>query len=112
MPDDGGIEPAARSGDKEPSFSQLLQRVIGKDSLDITEKQVDEVLAQQRQIHEFVHQDKQRESWDKRFYFFVTLVASLIVIILVLFFAKQFLTQGLSLIVGGIGGYGLGRSQR
>ena len=112
MPDDGGIETSSRVGDKEPSFSLLLQQVIGKDSLPITEKQVDEVLSQRRQIHELMHKDKQRESLDKRFYFFATLLASLIVIILVLFFAKQFLTQVLSLIIGGIGGYGLGRSQR
>ena len=112
MPDEGEIKETTRISDKEPSFSLLLQQVIGKDSFQITEKQVDEVLSQRRQFHELVHKDKERESLDKRFYFFVTLLSSLVVIILVLFFAKQFLAQVLSLIVGGIGGYGLGRSQR
>ncbi|MDQ5953199.1 MAG: hypothetical protein QG551_427 [Patescibacteria group bacterium] len=98
--------------ERSDNMSMLLQKVIGTDSFNPTEQQVDEVLSQRRQVLSYVHEDRKQESTDKKFYFTLTLVATTVIILLVLFFAKEYLTQVLSLIIGGLGGYGIGKTQK
>lgn len=98
--------------EKESTLSILMQKVLGEGSITPTEKQVDEILSQRRQVHDMVHKDGIRESGDKRYYFTMIMIASFAVITLVLFFAREFLTQVLSLIIGGLGGYGIGKNNQ
>ncbi len=98
--------------EKETSFSIMMQKVLGENSFTPTEKQVDELLAQRNKVYGFIHEDKKIDSYDKKFYFIGALIASLVIIILVLFFAKEFLTQILSLLIGAFGGYGIGKAQK
>lgn len=98
--------------EKESTLSILMQKVSGEGPITPTEKQVDEILSQRRQVHDMIHKDGIRESNDKKYYFTVIIIASCVVIVLVLFFAREFLTQVLSLIIGGLGGYGIGKNQQ
>lgn len=115
MPDETNIveqEPRATLvSEKETSFSVMLQKVLGENSFSPTEKQVDEILSQRRKVYDYIHDDKKTDSYDKKFYFIGALIGSLVVTILVLFFAKEFLTQIISLIIGAFGGYGIGKAQ-
>ncbi|MDP3764402.1 MAG: hypothetical protein Q8Q95_02155 [bacterium] len=97
--------------EKESSMQILLQKVLGDGSFSPNEKQVDEILSQRREISGYIHKDRKRDSSDNKFYFFCALLACIAIIVLVLFFAKEFLTQVLSLIIGAFGGYGFGKSQ-
>ncbi len=113
MPEEDIVKPPfLPATEKEARINSLFQLAIGKPSYQPTEKQVDEILSQRGKVIDLVHKDKIRESSDKKYYFTVTFVCSLTVVVLVLFFAKQYLTQVLSLIIGASGGYGFGRSQR
>ena len=72
-----------RQGGEEESheLSVLLQKVIGVDSgAELTPEQRDEILSQRRQITEFIHEDKQQDSYDKKFY---------LVVIICLFYSFQ-----------------------
>ncbi len=104
-------EPVLTS-DTEKTMTVLMQKVMGEGSFVPTEKQADEILTQRSKIIDYVHNDKIRDSKDKRFYFGCFLAGSLIVVLCVLFFAKEYLTQVISLIVGALGGYGFGKSQQ
>ena len=97
--------------EKETSFSVMLQKVLGENQFTPTEKQVDEILSQRSKVYDYIHEDKKIDSADKKFYFKWALVGSLVVVILVLFFANEFLTQIISLIIGAFGGYGIGKAQ-
>lgn len=114
MPEDKQKEiiphPVIREDSHELSF--LLQRVLGADNTpNFTEKQVDELLAQKREIAGFIHNDKKRESDDERFYLMVTLLFVVLFSGLVLWrepdLFKEVLTFLAGLFGGGLGGYGL-----
>lgn len=98
--------------ESEKSLSIVLQRVLGDTSFAPNEKQVDEILSQRSKVYDYIHDDRKRESSDKKFYFVGALGASLVIVVLVLFFAQEFLTQVISLIIGAFGGYGIGRAQK
>lgn len=101
------------ASESEKSMTVLMQKVMGGEgSFEPNEEQVDEILAQKSKIIDYVHQDKLRDSKDRRFYFLGILIALVTVVLLVLFFAKEYLTQIVSLIVGAFGGYGVGKSQQ
>ena len=89
-----------------------MQKILGENSFVPTEKQVDEILLQRGKVYDYIHEDKTIDSYDTKFYFVGALIGSLVVTILVLFFAKEFLTQILSLIIGAFGGYGIGKAQK
>lgn len=98
--------------EKESTLSVLMRGMVGENAFVPTERQVDEMLAQRREVHNFIHEDKKMESKDNRFYFGWTILVCLLIVMFVLFFAKEFLTQVLSLIVGAFGGYGFGRTHK
>ena len=98
--------------ESQNTLSVMLQKVVGEGSFTPNEKQVDEILSQRGRVYDYIHADKKQNSFDNRFYFAGALLASLIIVVLVLFFAKEFLTQVISLIIGAFGGYGIGRAQK
>lgn len=101
---------------QEQTLSVLLQKVIGQDSSpDLTKEQVDEVLSQQRQVKEYIHEDRKRESYDSKFYLITILAFILIFSGIVLWKYPDAFSEVLSLLVGlfggAFGGYGLGTKQ-
>lgn len=99
--------------EKELTF--LLQKAIGGDTPNLSETQVDEVLAQRKEIAGFVHEDRKRESFDTKFILIGILIFVLLFSCLVLWKKPDVFSEVLSLIVGlfggGAGGYGLGKSK-
>jgi len=99
----------------ERELSILLQKAIGGDTPNLSEKQVDEVLSQRRKIAEFVHEDRQRDSYDMKFYLIGILLFVLLFSGLVLWKKPDVFSEVLSLIVGlfggGVGGYGIGKTK-
>lgn len=92
---------------------QMLMASLGNQpNLPITEVHVSEMLAQRRQINEFISDDKKRGSWDQKYYLTIGLVFILIISGLVIFTHPEYFTQVLSLIIGGFGGFGLGRASK
>jgi polyferredoxin len=85
---------------------------IGNQQLPVTSGHVDEILSQRRQINEFINKDKERDSWDRKYYLTVGLIFILIISCLVIFTYPEYFTQVLSLIIGGFGGFGLGTYMR
>ena len=68
MPDEIVTTPIENPIRTEQEVSLLLQKIIGQDNTPpLNETQVSEVLAQRRQIADFVHQDRKRESYDSKF---------------------------------------------
>ncbi len=105
-------EPVLAS-ESEKTMTVLMQKVMGGDgSFEPTEEQVDEILAQKSKIIDYIHADKKQDSKDGRFYFLALLIGVGVIILCVLFFAKEYLTQIVSAIVGALGGYGVGKGQQ
>ncbi len=94
-------------------MSILLQKVLGTESVpEFTREQVDEVLSQKREVTNFIHEDKKRESKNNRFYLGFILVFILLFAGMVLFKDPEYFDIVLGFLAGifggGIGGYGLG----
>ncbi len=92
------------------SLQMLMANLGSQQNLPVTEEHVSEMLSQRRQINEFVSKDKERTSWDEKYYLTVGLLFILIISALVIFTHPEYFTQVLSLIIGGFGGFGLGRA--
>ncbi len=99
------------TSEQQKSMTILMEKVMGDTSFTPTETQVDEILSQKSKVIDYIHEDKKLESSDNRFYFLAVIIFSGIIILSVLFFAKENLTQIVSLIIGGLGGYGIGKNQ-
>jgi len=94
-------------------MSILLQKVLGNENVpEFTKEQVDEILSQKREITNFIHEDKKRESGDNKFYLVVVLIFICIFAGGVLFNEPEYFDVVLSFLAGifggGLGGYGLG----
>lgn len=104
------VHPAREENSHELSI--LLQKVLGADNTpNFTEKQVDELLSQKREITSFIHDDKHQHSWDSKFYLIVILVFILVFSGLVIWKKPDLFNEVLSFLVGAFGGsfggYGL-----
>jgi cytochrome c1 len=99
--------------ESETTVHMLLQKMVGGNNFTPTEKQVDEILAQKSKIIDYVHRDKQRSSYDSKFYLIVVLIFVLIFSGLVIYFKPDLFSQVLSFLTGifggGLGGYGFGK---
>ena len=117
MPDEeknnqGGqmASPVLRNAPVSTESLQMLMANLGSQpDMPINEGHVTEMLLQRRQINEFINDDKNRNSWDQRYFLTVGLVFILLISALVIFTHPEYFTQVLSLIIGGFGGFGLGR---
>ena len=87
-------EPVIAS-EQQKSMTVLMKKVMGDGSFAPTESQIDEILSQKSKIIDYVHEDKKLDSKDSRFYFISILSASVLIVLCVLFFAKEYLTQTL-----------------
>jgi hypothetical protein len=99
----------------QQQLSVLLQKVIGSGEQDsLTEEQKTELLAQRRQISEYIHEDKRRASSDERFRLVSLMLFVFLFSGLVLLFKPDSFEQVLALVIGlfggGAGGYALGRA--
>lgn len=88
----------------------LMTNLTNQQNLPVTEDHVAEMLSQRRQINEYINKDNGRKSWDQKYYLTVGLSFILIISGLVIFTKPEYFTQVLSLIIGGFGGFGLGRA--
>lgn len=90
----------------------LMANLTNQQNLPVTEDHVAEMLSQRRQINEYINKDNGRKSWDQKYYLTIGLVFILLISGLVIFTKPEYFTQVLSLIIGGFGGFGLGRATR
>lgn len=122
MPNNTAVTEAApqpqNSGtSQEHTLSILMQKVLGQDNTpNLTEKQVDELLSQRREITSYIHEDKKRESRDSKFGLVTILVFILLFSGLVLWKYPGSFSEVLSLLIGlfggAFGGYGYGKKQQ
>ncbi len=99
---------------KSPITTEALQILMAnlsnQQNLPVTEDHVAEMLSQRRQINEFINKDNGRKSWDQKYYLTSGLLFILMISGLVIFTKPEYFTQVLALIIGGFGGFGLGRA--
>lgn len=93
-------------------LQMLMASLSGQQDLPVNEEHITEILAQRRQINEFINKDKERVSWDGRYYLTAGLIFILLISALVILTHPEYFTQVLALIIGGFGGFGLGRGTK
>lgn len=115
MPNENELASSSQSQNvknaQEHTLTLLLQKIAGEDGAsDLSESQVNEVLAQRRQVTDYIHKDRERESFDLKFYLVIILVFILIFSGGVLWRKPDAFSEVLSLLIGlfggGFGGYG------
>jgi hypothetical protein len=85
-----------------------MQRAMGHENVPkLTESQVDEVLAQRRQVMDYIHDDNTRDSYDAKFYLVVVLIFITVFSLIVIYWKPELFSQVLSFLAGIFGG-GLG----
>lgn len=104
---------------QQAALQVVMNQVTGlADTPPLTEKQTDELLAQRRLILDYTRADR-KDAHDRhktntitvRILGLVGVVAFLVIFLSVLLVKPDLLPELLSLIIGGGGGYGLGRAQ-
>lgn len=112
MPEQNSVATNSTSqSETSHEFSILMQRVLNADnSPDFTSEQIDELLAQKRQVNEFVHEDKKRESENSKFFLTVVLLFILIFSAMIVWKLPEYFGEVLSFLAGlfggTLGGYG------
>ena len=110
------VVPNQSNTETTQTMNLLLQKMVGDNTPNLTEIQVNELLLQRKHFAGLMHEDKKRESKDSRFYLVVVLLFILLFSGLVIWVKPDLFTQVLSLIAGlfggGLGGYGLGIKTR
>ncbi len=91
------------------SLQMLMANIGNAQNVPITEEHVSEVLSQRRQINEFINKDKERSSYDQKYFLTVGLIFILLISGLVIWTYPEYLSQVLSLIMGGFGGFGVSK---
>lgn len=117
QPTDGGGRERNGEAVTSQQLSVLMQRVIGLDNTsNFTPQQVDEVLAQRREISGYIHKDRVRDSWDSKFYLVAILIFVLIFSGSVLYLKPDLFAEVLSFLAGifggGLGGYGFAKAKK
>lgn len=113
LPANSTNSPTASSNPVSMENLQMLMASLGgQQDLPVNEEHVTEMLAQRRQINEYINKDKERGSWDGKYYLTTGLLFILAISALVMFTRPEYFTQVLSLIIGGFGGFGLGRGTK
>ena len=94
------------------SLQMLMASLGGSQDLPVTEEHISEMLSQRRQVNEFVNEGKKRDSYDQRYCLTIGLLFIVVISALIIFTHPEYFTQVLSLIIGGFGGFGLGRASK
>src|SRR6266851_7992929 len=128
MPKDNQNPPAVPSATEElqatppaqrrADLQVIMQQVAGLGQMpDLTEAQISEVLAQRRLVTDYTRADRKDNheqfkdnTQTLRLFWITGLAALLIVFISVLLFKPDLLSQLVSALLGGGGGYGIGRA--
>lgn len=102
---------------EEEKFMAFIKQVeIGSyDKLDASH--ITEVLAQRKQVNEFIHEENMQEherfkiiQRDSLAQLIVVIAFALIILVMVAIVDKNYLPEALSLVVGFIGGFGVGKT--
>lgn len=99
---------------KEKSIQMIMQKITETDGIDFTERHIDEILSQRKEINGFIH--KERMQKHERFKYTSTLNLAYVVIVLifsgiVLYYNEKYFTEVLFALIGFSGGYGIGKSK-
>ncbi len=103
------------------TLKQVMMMTSGLDenNLPFNEEHIAEVLSQRRQITGFIHEDRKREferfkheSWDKKFFFAMSVIVWFAVFIISLIFFKEQVITILASTATFLGGYGLGSKSK
>lgn len=105
----GGTDGVGLQTGTAERLQMMMATMDGNSNLPVNETHVTEMLAQRRQINDYINADKARDSWDQKYYLTAGLVFILLISLLVIFTKPEYFTQVLSLVIGGFGGFGLGR---
>jgi hypothetical protein len=112
MPDE--IIPQNTSEVRNPSekLQVVMQSLTEGSGTKLSENQVNEVLSQRREVNGYIHEERMQRherykigSKDKRLYFFLALLFSVLVMCL----KPEYFTEVLFALLGFAGGYGVGR---
>lgn len=94
----------------------LMQKVMGGDNFAPTSQQFDEILAQRKVVHSYIHEERMQDhekfkisSSDSKYYVTLILVFVIIICSFVLFLKPDYFTQVLSALLGFAGGFGVGK---
>lgn len=94
----------------------LLEKVMGGESFTPTSQQFDEILAQRKTVHSYIHEERMQEhdrfkiqSKDGKYQLTVLLVFVLLLAIIVLIWQPDYFTQVLFALLGFAGGFGVGK---
>lgn len=92
---------------------------LDENNLPFNDEHITEVLSQRREITGFIHEDRKREferfrheSWDKKFFFAISVVVWLVVFLISLIFFKEQVITILASTATFLGGYGLGSKSK
>lgn len=102
---------------EEEKFIAILRQVEGGNLTNLSDEHIDEVLSQRRQINEYTHNENMQEHERFRIrqrnaliQLSLLLVFAIVVLLLVAIIDKSYLPQALTLIIGFVGGYGVGKA--
>ena len=112
-------KPPQISSVEEEKFMAIMRQIGDSSLTNLSEQHISEVLIQRAKISEYIHNENMQEH--ERFKILQRnslvelgslLLFALIVLGLVAFTDKSYMPQALTLIIGFIGGFGLGKTRR
>ncbi len=115
MLEDQRIESRSDAVSATPISMEKIQMVLASlnnpSNFNVTSEHLDEILAQRKQVNEFVHEDKKEELAHQRFILRWSLISILVMSVLILWKAPEYFTQVITALIAGLGGFGIGKSQ-
>lgn len=74
----------------------------------LNDSHIDQIIKQRGTIIDRVHDDRKNERWDSKFYVITSFASALIVIFGVMFFKPDYLSETITALLAGAGGFGGG----
>ncbi len=113
-------QPLPKISSTEEEKFMAIMNMVGESSLNnLSPENISEVLSQRRKIGEYIHEENMQEH--ERFkiiqnigliQFVLLILFAIVILVLVAVVDKTYLPQALTLIIGFIGGFGIGKSQK
>lgn len=97
--------------EEQNTLSIIANKVMGGDVVDLDKGQIDLLIQQREKVYDYIHIDKKQDSYDRKYYFTGVAIVVLAVLCMVVFKVPEYTTQVISLIIGAVGGYGLGKTK-
>ena len=105
--------------EEEHQLQVLLQKVIGEDNLNLSERQIDEILAQRKEVNKYIYDERMQRhdrfkisEKNKLHYFYGSSVLVVLIAGAVLVYHPEYFKEVLALLFGFAGGFGVGRNTR